>query len=105
MRIIDIGALADTLLQKVFNRGVQLHRPVQRRVMTDSDGGTFSITASVGVARIAERCSSTMALQAADGPLYSAKASGRNCLRHAQDIDRFGPREGPVRKLPLTVVS
>ena len=99
--MVAVGPALETV-SKVCER---LRLAIQRHVMTDSDGGTFSITASVGVARIAERCSSTMALQAADGPLYSAKASGRNCLRHAQDIDRFGPREGPVRKLPLTVVS
>ncbi|MEX0341055.1 MAG: diguanylate cyclase [Erythrobacter sp.] len=68
----------------------RLRLAIQRHVMSDNDGGTFNVTTSIGIARIAERCSSSMAMQAADGPLYSAKAMGRNAVRHAQDMDRFG---------------
>ena len=73
----------------------KLRLAIQRHVMTDNDGGTFNITASLGIARIAERCSSSMAMQAADGPLYSAKAAGRNRLRHAQDMGRHGENRKP----------
>lgn len=60
-----------------------LRHSLQRSVMIAKDGRTFNITASIGIARIAERCSASMALHAADGPLYAAKASGRNAVRLA----------------------
>lgn len=40
------------------------------------DDSTFSLTASVGLARIDRPCSASLALQAADGPLYAAKSGG-----------------------------
>jgi diguanylate cyclase (GGDEF)-like protein/PAS domain S-box-containing protein len=63
--MVAVGPALETV-SKVCER---LRLAIQRRVMTNSDGGTFSLPASVGVARSAERCRSTMALQAADGPL------------------------------------
>ncbi len=69
----------------------RLRLAILRNVMTDNDGGHFNVTASIGIARISERCSSSMAMQAADGPLYSAKAAGRNRLRFAQHMGHFVP--------------
>jgi diguanylate cyclase (GGDEF)-like protein len=71
----------------------RLRLAILRNVMTDNDGGHFNVTASIGIARISERCSSSMAMQAADGPLYSAKAAGRNCLRFAQHMGHFVPAD------------
>lgn len=82
-----------------------LRRAIQQHVMTDVDGGNFSITASIGIAVISERCSTSMAMQAADGPLYSAKASGRNCVRHAQDLKRFAQIDEPARTNPIAVAN
>ncbi|MBX7481401.1 diguanylate cyclase [Qipengyuania sp. 6D47A] len=67
----------------------RLRLAILRSAMTDNDGGHFNITMSIGIAQISERCSSSMAMQAADGPLYSAKAAGRNCIRHAQHMRHF----------------
>ncbi|MBO6526806.1 sensor domain-containing diguanylate cyclase [Erythrobacter sp.] len=83
----------------------RLRLAIQRHVMTDNDGGTFNVTASIGIARIAERCSSSMAMQAADGPLYSAKAAGRNCLRYAQDMGRYGGISSGDEKSPPFAVA
>ena len=55
-----------------------------RKRIADQDGRAFSVTASIGVARIAETCSPSMAMNSADGPLYAAKAAGRNMVRLAQ---------------------
>lgn len=84
----------------------RLRLAIQRHVMADNDGGTFNVTTSIGIARIAERCSSSMAMQAADGPLYSAKAAGRNCLRYAQDSGRYGRIDsGEGKPPPLAAVN
>lgn len=83
----------------------RLRRAIQQHVMTDVDGGDFSVTASIGIAVIGERCSTSMAMQAADGPLYSAKASGRNCVRHAQDLKRFTQIDEPARKKPIAAAN
>jgi diguanylate cyclase (GGDEF)-like protein/PAS domain S-box-containing protein len=79
----------------------RLRLAIMRHSMTDNDGGHFNVTASIGIAQIAERCSSSMAMQAADGPLYSAKAAGRNCIRYAQHMGHFS--EAPMRDLPSSV--
>ena len=83
----------------------RLRLSIEQHAMTDVDGGQFSITASIGIASIAENCSTSMAMQAADGPLYSAKASGRNCVRRAQDMSRFGQHDEPVRKSPIAIAN
>ena len=61
-----------------------LRQSIADRRMVDQDGRTFGVTASIGVARIAENCSPSMAMNSADGPLYAAKAAGRNMVRLAQ---------------------
>ncbi len=83
----------------------QLRIAIQNHVLADNDGGNFNVTASIGIATIAERCSSSMAMQAADGPLYSAKASGRNCVRYAQGMGRFTEVVSSARKLPTAIAN
>lgn len=83
----------------------RLRLDIEQHAMTDVDGGQFSITASIGIASIAEKCSTSMAMQAADGPLYSAKASGRNCVRRAQGLNRFGHHDEPVRTSPIAIAN
>ena len=61
-----------------------LRQAIADKRMADQDGRAFSVTASIGVARIAETCSPSMAMNSADGPLYAAKAAGRNTVRLAQ---------------------
>ena len=73
--------------------------------MSDNDGGFVPITASIGVAAIGERCSSSMAMQAADGPLYMAKASGRNCARRAQDMGALASLGTQVRKPRIKIAG
>ncbi len=61
-----------------------LRQAIADKRIADQDGRAFSVTASIGVARIAETCSPSMAMNSADGPLYAAKAAGRNMVRLAQ---------------------
>lgn len=56
----------------------QLCREVAALDLAAPDGTVFSLTASVGLAGIAVSCSASLALQAADGPLYAAKSAGGN---------------------------
>jgi diguanylate cyclase (GGDEF)-like protein len=53
----------------------QLCREVAALDLAAPDGTVFSLTASVGLAGIAVSCSASLALQAADGPLYAAKSA------------------------------
>lgn len=52
------------------------------------DGTAFPLTASVGLACIGAPCSASLALQAADGPLYAAKSAGGNRVEIAAPSDR-----------------
>lgn len=83
----------------------RLRLAIQQKPMSDNDGGSFHITASIGVAAIGERCSSSMAMQAADGPLYMAKASGRNCTRRAQDMGALASLGTQVRKPQVKIAG
>lgn len=56
----------------------ELCRAVAALALAAPDGTAFSLTASVGLASIASPCSASVALQAADGPLYAAKSNGGN---------------------------
>ncbi len=64
----------------------RLRLAVERHPMRDNDGGTFNITVSIGLAHVSDNLSTSVAMQAADGPLYTAKASGRNALRFAHGM-------------------
>ncbi len=52
------------------------------------DGTVISLTACVGLAEIAEPCSASDALQAADAPLYAAKSADRDRVEIAAARDR-----------------
>lgn len=51
---------------------------VARLDLESPAGASFSVTASVGIARIAEPMTASEALSTADAPLYAAKNAGRN---------------------------
>ena len=61
-----------------------LREAIAQKRMADQDGRPLSVTASIGVARIAENCSASIAMNLADGPLYAAKAAGRDTVRAAE---------------------
>lgn len=61
-----------------------LREAIAGKRMADQDGRPFGITASIGIARIVETCSPSVAMNCADAPLYAAKAAGRNTIRAAQ---------------------
>ncbi|WP_454597461.1 diguanylate cyclase domain-containing protein [Qipengyuania sp. SM2507] len=56
----------------------ELCRAVAALDLAAPDGTAISLTASVGLAGIDAPCSASLALQAADGPLYAAKSVGGN---------------------------
>ena len=71
-------------VEDALNIAEHLREAIAEKPMVDQDGRTFRITASIGIARIAETCSASVAMNCADGPLYAAKAAGRNTMRVAQ---------------------
>ena len=75
----------------------RLRLAIQGHEMRDNDGGRFGITASIGLAYIRNNIGTSAAMQAADGPLYAAKAAGRDALRFAREPNverRQGSRGG-----------
>lgn len=62
----------------------RLREAVCEHQIRDADGVMFGVSASIGLARLDQPCSATLALQTADSPLYSAKAAGRNRVHVAQ---------------------
>jgi diguanylate cyclase (GGDEF)-like protein len=79
-----------------------LREAIAGKRMADQDGRTFNITASIGIARIVETCSASVAMNCADAPLYAAKAAGRNAIRVAQCEGSWG---SPMRVVPRHVMS
>mgnify|MGYP000341924933 CR=1 FL=1 len=81
----------------------RLRLAILRNVMTDNDGGHFNVTASIGIARISERCSSSMAMQAADGPLRGILGYEERPL---VSIDyRTDPRSSIIDALSTMVIN
>ena len=79
-----------------------LREAIAGKRMADQDGRTFNITASIGIARIVETCSASVAMNCADAPLYAAKAAGRNAIRVAQCEGSWG---SPMRVVPRHVMG
>ena len=59
----------------------RLRGEVAKTPIRSSSGHCFSITVSVGVAELLASADASVAMNAADEALYSAKGAGRNCLR------------------------
>jgi len=83
----------------------RLRLAIEKHPMADSDGKAFTVTASLGFAMISESCSASMALQAADAPLYLAKASGRNRTCRAQGFGRLTRGGAPIGQARIAVAG
>ena len=83
----------------------RLRLAIEKHPMADSDGKAFTVTASLGFAMISESCSASMALQAADAPLYLAKASGRNRTCRAQGYGRLTRGGAPIEQARIAVAG
>ena len=83
----------------------RLRLAIEKHPMADSDGKAFTVTASLGFAMISESCSASMALQAADAPLYLAKASGRNRTCRAQGFGRLTRGGAPIEQARIAVAG
>ncbi len=80
--LIEQASLADMIAASE-----EVRRALGELDLVTPDGVRFRLTASVGLARIATSVSATEALRIADGPLYRAKAAGRNRVEIATGIN------------------
>lgn len=83
----------------------QLRLSIHCREMSDRNGRTFRVTASIGLAQIAENCKASAAMSMADEPLYEAKEAGRNCLRQASRTEKWTRRAGTGKPVAPLVVA
>ena len=84
--------LVESLREAIAAHGFSLRGPGRpgkkpERVPEPGPQNTLTITISIGVAENSKRLSTPeLVLEAADGALYRAKESGRNCVRLAESI-------------------